>query len=91
MLYVKPKVRLSRIEDNNYLLKLRCDCAVTFVCQACVEGVKKRGLKKGKSAIIDHRDLVNGEGSIGCVAKLAIGGVSIDNQLTSGTSLPLWK
>ena len=42
MLYVKPKVRLSRARDNNYSLKLRCDCAVLFVSQAIVEGEKKK-------------------------------------------------
>ena len=51
MLYVKPKVRLSRARDNNYLLKLECDCAVLFVSQAVVEGVKKRGIKKKASRL----------------------------------------
>ena len=46
MLYVKPKVRLSRAGDNDYLLKLGCVCAVLFIFQAIVEGVKEEGEKR---------------------------------------------
>lgn len=45
MLYVKSKVQLSRAGYNDYSLKLGCDCAVLFVSQTIVEGVKKRGEK----------------------------------------------
>lgn len=41
MLYTKPKVRLSRARINDYLLKLGCDCAVSFVSQAIAQGMKK--------------------------------------------------
>ena len=50
MLYVKPKVQLSSVGDNNYSLKLRRDCVVSFVSQAIFEGVKKRGIKLSKLA-----------------------------------------
>ena len=51
MLYVKPKVQLSSAGDNNYSLKLRRDCVVSFVSsQAIFEGVKKRGIKLSKLA-----------------------------------------
>jgi hypothetical protein len=46
MLYVEPKVRLSRAGDNDHSLKLRGDCAVWFVSQPVVEGVKKIGISK---------------------------------------------
>ena len=43
MLYVKPKVRLSRSRNNDYPLKLGCDCAISFISHGAVEGVKKEG------------------------------------------------
>ena len=46
MLCVKPKVWPPRTGDSDYLLKLGCDCAVSFIFQGVVEGVKKRGGKK---------------------------------------------
>ena len=46
MLYVKPKLQLSRAKDSDHSLKLRGDCVVSFVSQLVVEGVKKRGTKK---------------------------------------------
>ena len=51
MLYVKPKVRLAKAWDNDYLLKLRCNCAISFVSQVVIEGVKKRNQKKKKSRL----------------------------------------
>ena len=42
MLYAKFKAQLSRVGDNDYSLKLRCDPTVSFVSQAIIEGVKKR-------------------------------------------------
>ena len=42
MLHVKSKVRLSRIGDNENLLKLRYDCAISIVSQVVVEGMKKK-------------------------------------------------
>jgi hypothetical protein len=49
MLYDKPKVWLFRARDNDYTLKLECDCAVLFISQLVVEGVKKR-LERSKLA-----------------------------------------
>ena len=45
MLYVKLQVWLSRAGDNDHLLTLYCDCAVSFVSQAVVEGVNKKDKK----------------------------------------------
>ena len=45
LLYVKPKVLLSRDKDNDYSLKLGCDYTVLFISQGVLEGVKKRGRK----------------------------------------------
>ena len=49
ILYVKPKVWLFWVGDNyNYSLKLGSYCVVSFVYQAIVEGVKKKGKKLNK-------------------------------------------
>jgi hypothetical protein len=61
MLFVKSKVQLFRVGDNDYSLKLKCNCAVLFVSRAIVEGMKKRGLPPR---------LGIWKGSIGCTAKL---------------------
>ena len=45
LLVWSSKVQLSRVGDNNNLLQLDCDCAISFVSQVVVEGVKKRGDK----------------------------------------------
>ena len=45
MLYVKPNVLLFIAMDNEYSLQLGCDRAVSFVCQALSERIKK---KRGK-------------------------------------------
>ena len=50
MLYVKPKVRLSRAGDNAYSLKLSCDCARSFVSQAIVKGLTEGWIKENMSA-----------------------------------------
>ena len=39
-------------------MKLGCDCAVLFISQGVVEGVKKRGEKTSQN--INHQDLVLG-------------------------------
>ena len=62
MLYVKPKVRLSRVRDNGYSLKLGCDCAMLFGSQALIERINKRGNKKQVDQNIDHQDFVFGKG-----------------------------
>ena len=48
MLYVKPKVWLSRAGDDDHPLKWGCDCAVSISSQGVVEGVKKKREKKLK-------------------------------------------
>jgi hypothetical protein len=40
------KFDLFKAGDNDYLLKLECDCVISFFSQGVVEGVKKRGKKK---------------------------------------------
>lgn len=90
VLYVKPRVRLSRAWDNDYSLKLGCDCAISCMSQWRVEGVKKRGRKTSRPIHNTPRFGI-WEGSTWCTAKLALGGLSIDNQLTSWTNLPIWK
>ena len=62
MLYVKPKVRLSKAGDNKYSLKLGCDCVVSYVYQAVVERIKKRGENKQVGQNMDHQDLIFGKG-----------------------------
>ena len=42
MLYAKPKVRLSRAGNNDYSLKLSCDCVVSFVSQVVIEELKEK-------------------------------------------------
>ena len=49
MLYIKPKVWLSRARDDDYFLKLGCDGVVSFAFQVVVEGVEKR---KEKSKLV---------------------------------------
>ena len=61
MSYVKPKIWLSRVEDNHYSLKLGCDCAVSYISSRVVEAVKKRGKKKQVSQNINDQDLVFGK------------------------------
>ena len=71
MLYVKPKVQLSRVGDIDYPLNLRCNVVVSFVSQVVVEGVKKRWIKKIMLAkILTTVRLGVWEGSIGYTANL---------------------
>jgi hypothetical protein len=75
---------------------------VLFVSQAIVEGVEKRRkksnkkqnkTKQNKTIRPKHRPPRLGiwGGSIGCITKLAISGLNIDNQSTSWTNLSIWK
>lgn len=45
----KPKVQLCRLRDDNYLLKLGHDGAVSFAFQKVVEGVEKRREQVGQT------------------------------------------
>lgn len=40
MLHAKPEVQLSRVEENDFLLILGCNCVISFVFQAIVDGVE---------------------------------------------------
>ena len=45
------KLDYSKATDNDYLMKLGCDCGELFIPQAIVEGVKKRGGLKKESRL----------------------------------------
>ena len=68
MSYIKPKVRLSEARDKDSLLKLRCDCGVSFVSHVIVEGVNKEGEKKLDWLKHWPPKLGIWEWSLGCVA-----------------------
>ena len=73
-----PKVQLSRVGDNDYAMKVGCDCGVSYVYQAKFKGVKKTRNKDKLAKTLPPRFGI-WEGSIGHTAKLAIGGFNINN------------
>ena len=80
MLNVEPKVQLSRADDNNYSLTLTCNCAIVFVSQAIVKGMKERGGKR--ASWLEHWPPILGILRVlRCGIKLATCPLSIDNQL----------
>ena len=95
MLYFKPNVRVFKGMDNDYSLKLECDCAIPFVSQALVDTIKKKReeLKYKINKLV--KTSTTETWYLGRVYKMhhkvVIGGLSIDNRLTSTTGLPIWK
>ena len=49
MLYTKPKKEIWRVGDNDFNLKLGCDCALAFVTEAMIEKLKRKRKRPSKS------------------------------------------